>query len=172
MKHGPIALIDENPWVVCIAVQSKTYEKMLSNIQEIKARGGIVIDDACRTSDPRIYAIGECALWGGKIFGLFAPGYQMAQAAAGQLAGRIDATFTGADMSTKLKLMGVDVASLGDAHAAEPGARCYSFVDERKQIYKKIIVSDDGKRLLGGILVGTTEGYDTWLPMMLNGIVF
>lgn len=43
MKHGPIALIDENPWVVCIAVKSKTYDKMLSNIQEIKARGGIVI---------------------------------------------------------------------------------------------------------------------------------
>ena len=43
MKHGPIALIDENPWVVCVAVQSQTYEKMLSNIQEIKARGGIVI---------------------------------------------------------------------------------------------------------------------------------
>jgi nitrite reductase (NADH) large subunit len=137
---------------------------------KLGARGGIVIDDACRTSDPSIYAIGECALWGGKIFGLVAPGYQMAQAAAGQLAGRIDSTFLGADMSTKLKLMGVDVASLGDAHAAEPGARCYSFVDERKQIYKKLIVSDDGKRLLGGILVGTTEGYDTWLPMMLNGI--
>ena len=43
MKHGPIALIDENPWVVCIATKSKTYAKMLSNIQEIKARGGIVI---------------------------------------------------------------------------------------------------------------------------------
>ena len=43
MKHGPIALIDENPWVVCIAVQSDTHEKMMSNIQEIKARGGIVI---------------------------------------------------------------------------------------------------------------------------------
>ena len=43
MKHGPIALIDENPWVVCIATQSKTYDKMLSNIQEIKARGGIII---------------------------------------------------------------------------------------------------------------------------------
>ena len=43
MKHGPIALIDENPWVVCIAVKSRTYEKMVSNIQEIKARNGIVI---------------------------------------------------------------------------------------------------------------------------------
>lgn len=43
MKHGPIALIDENPWVVCVATQSRTYDKMLSNIQEIKARGGIII---------------------------------------------------------------------------------------------------------------------------------
>ncbi|MFH1837400.1 MAG: glutamine--fructose-6-phosphate transaminase (isomerizing) [Candidatus Omnitrophota bacterium] len=43
MKHGPIALIDENPWVVCIAVKGETYEKMLANIQEIKARGGIII---------------------------------------------------------------------------------------------------------------------------------
>ena len=43
MKHGPIALIDENPWVVCIAPQARTYEKMLSNIQEIRARGGLVI---------------------------------------------------------------------------------------------------------------------------------
>ena len=43
MKHGPIALIDENPWVVCIAPKSKTYEKMISNIQEIKARKGIIV---------------------------------------------------------------------------------------------------------------------------------
>jgi len=134
----------------------------------VGARGGIVIDDRCRTSDPDIYAIGECALWGGKTFGLVAPGYQMAETAAAQLAGREEGMFKGADMSTKLKLMGVDVASVGDAHAAHPGARCYAFIDECKQIYKKLVVSEDGKRLLGGILVGTTEGYDTWLPMMLN----
>jgi len=131
-------------------------------------RGGIAIDDRCLTSDPDIYAIGECALWGGKTYGLVAPGYQMAETVAAQLAGEHDSAFKGADMSTKLKLMGVDVASLGDAHATHPGARCYSFVDERKEIYKKLVVSEDGKRLLGGILVGTTEGYDTWLPMMLN----
>ena len=56
-------------------------------------RGGIVIDDACRTSDPNIYAIGECALWRGKIFGLVAPGYQMAQVAAARIAGSPDAAF-------------------------------------------------------------------------------
>jgi len=137
---------------------------------QVGERGGIVIDDGCRTSDPDIYAIGECALWGGKIFGLVAPGYQMAQAAAAQLAGNSHIAFKGADMSTKLKLMGVDVASLGDAHGALPGARSYSFIDERKQLYKKLIVSEDGKRLLGGILVGATDDYDTWLPMMLNDL--
>src|SRR3990167_5396227 len=95
---------------------------------EVGERGGIVIDDHCRTSDPDIYAIGECALWSGRIFGLVAPGYRMASVAAEHIAGS-DSAFTGADMSTKLKLMGVDVASIGDAHGNTPGAREYTYVD-------------------------------------------
>jgi nitrite reductase (NADH) large subunit len=131
-------------------------------------RGGIVVDDACRTSDPSIFAIGECALWKGRIFGLVAPGYQMAQAVASQLAGRVEATFTGADMSTKLKLLGIEVASIGDAHAATPGAKAYAFTDERRQVYKKLVVDADGKRVLGAVLVGDASDYGTWLQMMLN----
>src|SRR6266702_3787155 len=92
---------------------------------EVGARGGIVIDDSCRTSDADIYAIGECALWKGQVFGLVAPGYDMARVVARQLLGEQEAAFAGADMSTKLKLMGVDVASLGDAHAATAGSRTY-----------------------------------------------
>jgi nitrite reductase (NADH) large subunit len=99
-------------------------------------RGGIVIDDSCRTSDPDIFAIGECALWNGKLFGLVAPGYQMAQVCVARLLGRDTPSFTGADMSTKLKLLGVDVASLGDAHCTFSNARSYTFVDDRKQVYK------------------------------------
>jgi len=133
-------------------------------------RGGIVIDDACRTSDPNIYAIGECALWRGKIYGLVAPGYQMAQVAAARIAGSPDAAFAGADMSTKLKLLGVDVASIGDAHAASPRARTYSFIDERRQVYKKLVVTEDGSRLLGGVLVGNTDDYGSWLQTMLNDL--
>jgi nitrite reductase (NADH) large subunit len=133
-------------------------------------RGGIVINNFCQTSDSDIYAIGECALWGGKIFGLVAPGYQMAQVAADHVLGRSGSEFAGADMSTKLKLMGVDVASIGDCHAATPGAQCYSFVDERKQVYKKLVVSDCGKYVLGGVLVGEAEEYGTLLQMMLNRI--
>ena len=132
-------------------------------------RGGIVIDDSCQTSDPDIFAIGECALWNGKLFGLVAPGYQMAQVCAARLLGRDAPSFTGADMSTKLKLLGVDVASLGDAHGSFSNARSYTFVDERKQVYKKLVVSDDGTRLLGGILVGEADDYGIWLQMMLDG---
>jgi nitrite reductase (NADH) large subunit len=133
-------------------------------------RGGIVIDANCVTSDPDIFAIGECALWNGKLFGLVAPGYQMAQVAADRLLGKTDTLFTGADMSTKLKLLGVDVASIGDAHAVTSGARCYTFVDERKQVYKKLVVNEDYSKLLGGVLIGDAEDYGTWLQMMLNGL--
>ncbi len=132
----------------------------------IGERGGIVIDDACRTSDPDIYAIGECALWGGRIFGLVAPGYQMAQIAARQLAGETGAAFTGGDMSTRLKLLGVEVASVGDAHGATPGARSYAYADERASIYKKLVVDEQGEHLLGAILIGDASQYGSCLQMM------
>jgi nitrite reductase (NADH) large subunit len=135
----------------------------------IGPRGGIAIDDACRTSDPDIFAIGECALWNGQTYGLVAPGYEMARVTAKQLLGE-QAAFGGADMSTKLKLMGVDVASIGDAHGATPGSRSYQFSDERKQVYKKLVVSECGKFLLGGVMVGDAAEYGTLLQMMLNRI--
>jgi nitrite reductase (NADH) large subunit len=136
---------------------------------EVGPRGGIVIDNACRTSDPDIHAIGECALWNGQIFGLVAPGYEMARITAKQLAGEA-AEFAGADMSTKLKLMGVDVASIGDAMGNTAGSRAYQFTDERKQVYKKIVVSECGKHLLGAVLVGDAAEYGTLLQMALNRI--
>jgi nitrite reductase (NADH) large subunit len=136
---------------------------------EVGPRGGIAIDDSCLTSNPDVYAIGECALWGGQTFGLVAPGYEMARIAARHLLGE-QGSFTGADMSTKLKLMGVDVASLGDPHGLTAGSRSYQFTDERKQIYKKIVVSDCGRYLLGGVMVGDASEYGTLLQMMLNKI--
>jgi len=136
---------------------------------KVGERGGIVIDNDCRTSDPNIFAIGECALWNGKLFGLVAPGYQMANVCASRLLETTEPLFTGADMSTKLKLMGVDVASIGDPHGISPNARSYAFVDERRQIYKKLVVTEDGTRLLGGILIGDADDYGIWLQMMLDG---
>ncbi|MGY6277848.1 nitrite reductase large subunit NirB [Methylomonas sp. MgM2] len=136
---------------------------------EMGARGAIVINNECQTSDPDIYAIGECALWNGQIFGLVAPGYTMARTVVAHLCGQ-QQPFTGADMSTKLKLMGVDVASIGDAHAKTPGALVYTYQDGRGEIYKRLVVSTDNKKLLGAVLVGDANGYSTLLQYCLNGI--
>ncbi len=137
---------------------------------EIGPRGGIVIDNQCRTSDPSIFAIGECAFWNGQIFGLVAPGYQMARVVADELAGKTGSSFTGADMSTKLKLLGVDVASIGDAHGSTPGSLAYTYVDGPNAVYKKIVVCSEAKTLLGAVLVGDASEYGTLLQMTLNGI--
>lgn len=132
-------------------------------------RGGVVIDDCCQTSDPAVSAIGECAVWQGNLYGLVAPGYQMARVLAATLAGEA-AAFSGADMSTKLKLLGVEVASMGDAHGTTPGSQSYYWTNEPHEIYKKIVVSADGKTLLGGVLVGDSSEYSLLLQMMLNGM--
>lgn len=133
----------------------------------IGERGGIVVDNHCQTNVDDVYAIGECALWEGRIFGLVAPGYTMAKVAASHIVGG-DEEFHGADMSTKLKLLGVDVASIGDAHANTPGAQSYTYNDEIEQVYKRLIVSEDGKRVLGAVLVGDVAAYGNLLQLMLN----
>ncbi len=137
---------------------------------ELGPRGGIDINDQCLTSDENIFAIGECAAWNGSIFGLVAPGYQMARLVAAQLCGQEGQPFLGADMSTKLKLLGVDVGSIGDAHGAMPGAKSYRYIDEATSSYRRLVVSADGKQVLGAVLVGDNSYYDTLLQYAQNGI--
>jgi nitrite reductase (NADH) large subunit len=131
-------------------------------------RGGVLVDDTLVTEDHAIFAIGECASVVGRTYGLVAPGYSMARALARQLVGRTDPAetlFTGADMSTKLKLLGIDVASFGDAFATTPGAREIVFDDDVHGIYKKLVVDADGTRVLGGVLVGDASAYGTLVQM-------
>ncbi|MFJ8914886.1 nitrite reductase large subunit NirB [Amycolatopsis sp. NPDC102389] len=132
---------------------------------EVGARGGILVDDTCRTSDPDVFAIGECAAVDGKVYGIVAPGYAMAEIVAARLTGG-EGTFPEPDMSTKLKLMGVDVASFGDAHAATEGALEVAFNDAVAGTYKKLVVSDDSKTLLGGVLVGDASEFNTLRAMV------
>ncbi|PCJ31260.1 MAG: nitrite reductase (NAD(P)H) [Gammaproteobacteria bacterium] len=136
---------------------------------DIAPRGGVVINDNCETSDKDIYAIGECASWQGQTFGLVAPGYGMARAVVSQLAGGTD-TFSGADMSTKLKLNGVDVASVGDPHGSAEGALTYTYQNGVAGIYKRMIVTNDNKKLLGAVLVGDAAEYSTLLQYFNGGI--
>jgi nitrite reductase (NADH) large subunit len=121
-------------------------------------RGGVVVDEKLRTSDPNIFAVGEIALFNGMIYGLVAPGYEMAELVAANLTGQ-ERIFSGADLSTKLKLMGVDVASFGNAFADEKTARPITVEDPFKGSYKKLLFTLDGSRLLGGILVGDASEY-------------
>ncbi|KZB82414.1 nitrite reductase large subunit NirB [Amycolatopsis regifaucium] len=132
---------------------------------EVGARGGILVDESCRTSDPSVYAIGECAAVAGKVYGIVAPGYAMAEIVAARLTGG-EGTFPEPDMSTKLKLMGVDVASFGDAHAATEGALEVAFNDAVAGTYKKLVISDDSKTLLGGVLVGDASEFNTLRAMV------
>ncbi|GAA2351172.1 nitrite reductase large subunit NirB [Streptomyces carpaticus] len=133
-------------------------------------RGGVAVDAHCvSVSDPAVYAIGECALAAdGRVYGLVAPGYEMAATAARAIAGQDGAAgaagFTGADTSTKLKLLGVDVASFGDAHGTADGALDVVYADSRSGVYKKLVIGPDGT-LRGGVLVGDADAYGMLRPL-------
>ncbi|MGF1694375.1 nitrite reductase large subunit NirB [Vibrio lamellibrachiae] len=135
----------------------------------IAPRGGIEIDNHCRTTDENIYAIGECASWNRTFYGLVAPGYKMATVAVDHVLGN-ESSFEGADMSAKLKLLGVKVGSIGDANGRTPGCKSYVYQNEEQEVYKRIIVSEDGKKLLGAVMVGDTSDYGDLLQLKLNDI--
>lgn len=137
---------------------------------ETGARGGIVVNEKMQTSDPSIFAIGECALYDGMIYGLIAPGYEMAEVLASNLT-EISKEFAGFDMSTKLKLIGIDVASFGDNFIDEPDCRTIVFENKHKGIYSRLNVSNDGQHLLGGILIGDATAYNMLLQTVNNKIV-
>ncbi|MFI6478158.1 nitrite reductase large subunit NirB [Nonomuraea sp. NPDC050663] len=121
---------------------------------EVGERGGIAVDAGMRTSDPSIYAIGECALAGGMVYGLVGPCNTMAEVAADRILGG-SSTFGGSDLSTKLKLLGVEVAQFG----AMEGALDVTYMDPVAGVYKRLFVSDDASTLLGGICVGDASPY-------------
>ena len=132
---------------------------------DLAERGGVLTDLSCATSDPAVYAIGEVAAIEGRCYGLVGPGYATAEVVADRLLGG-DARFPGADLSTKLKLLGVDVASFGDAHGATPGALDVVVSDPIGGTYAKLVLSDDATTLLGGVLVGDASQYGVLRPLV------
>ena len=144
---------------------------------EVAPRGGVLVDERLRSvTDPHVWAIGECAAPAGVMYGLVAPGYAMAEIVVDALLGGTAGAFTGADMSTKLKLLGVDVASFGDAFATTPDALELVFSDAVAGLYKKLVVgpapdAPDAWVLLGGILVGDASAYGLLRPMVASGML-
>ncbi|WES65758.1 nitrite reductase large subunit NirB [Microbacter sp. GSS18] len=129
------------------------------------ARGGVLVGTACETSAPGVWAIGEVADTGAGCVGLVAPANAMAEVAADRIWGGA-AEFPGIDDATKLKLAGVDVASFGDAKGVSDGALEVVFADPARGLYQKIVLSDDGKTLLGGIFVGDASPYAGLRPLL------
>ncbi|BCI51011.1 nitrite reductase large subunit [Mycolicibacterium litorale] len=132
---------------------------------DIAERGGVLTDSSCATADPHVYAIGEVAAIDGRCYGLVGPGYTSAEVVADRLLGGA-AEFGAADLSTKLKLLGVDVASFGDAMGRTPDCLEVVVNDAVNQTYAKLVLSDDAKTLLGGVLVGDASAYGVLRPMV------
>jgi nitrite reductase (NADH) large subunit len=155
--------------VISAGIRPRDELAKLAGLQ-VGTRGGIIVNDKMQTNDEAIFAIGECALYEGMIYGLVAPGYEMADIVVSQLSGG-SKLFYSYDMSTKLKLIGVDVASFGDAFITEPDCRTIVFEGTHKGIYKRINISTDGKYLLGGILIGDADAYNMLLQTVNNKLV-
>ncbi|WP_299798904.1 nitrite reductase large subunit NirB [uncultured Maribacter sp.] len=170
MEFGEDDVLDVDMLVVSAGIRPRDELGKNSGL-EVGVRGGIVVDNKMQTSDSNIYAIGEIALYNHMIYGLVAPGYDMAGVAVDQIIGKTETLMPAEiDMSTKLKLIGVDVASFGEPFM--PAAKGHSIIFENKtqHLYKRINVSLDGKELLGGILVGDASDYSMLHQIYLNGM--
>ncbi|KAJ5450222.1 Nitrite reductase [Penicillium daleae] len=173
---------------ICFAIGVKPRDELgqSAGIQSA-GRGGFVIDESLQTSVPDIYAVGECASWENQTFGIIAPGIEMADVLAYNLTNtdKEQKRFTRPDLSTKLKLLGVDVASFGDFFAdrdgpkflpgrrpsvidganseapreKEPPVKALTYKDPFGGVYKKYLFTMDGKFLLGGMMIGDTKDY-------------
>ncbi|SHJ06103.1 nitrite reductase large subunit NirB [Aquimarina spongiae] len=128
---------------------------------ETGIRGGVIVDNTMKTSDDNIFAIGEVALYNNMIYGLVAPGYDMADVAVSHITSDTKKYMADhIDMSTQLKLIGTEVASFGDALSENEDIDTIVYENKRKGVYKRINVSQDGTHLLGGILVGDSSDYN------------
>jgi nitrite reductase (NADH) large subunit len=114
----------------------------------------IVTDNHMRSVDDRnVYVVGECAQHRGRVYGLVAPLWEQARVFAEHVTGfNRDAQYHGSKLATKLKVMGVELASMGITEARDDQDETIQFSEPRKGTYKKLIVRDG--RLVGGILLG------------------
>ncbi|MDO6491887.1 MULTISPECIES: nitrite reductase large subunit NirB [unclassified Cellulophaga] len=170
MEFGEDDVLDVEMLIISAGIRPRD-ELGKSSGLKMGVRGGIVVDNKMQTSDKHIYAIGEIALYNQMIYGLVAPGYEMATVAVDQITGNLENKMAEEiDMSTKLKLIGVDVASFGEPFMPATKGHSVIFENKTQHLYKRINVSLDGKKLLGGILVGDATDYSMLHQIYLNGM--
>jgi nitrite reductase (NADH) large subunit len=133
----------------------------------LKIGRGIVVDDYMTTSNPDIFAVGECTEHKGQLFGLVAPLIEQGKVLAATITGNETAPFSGTAPAAKLKIMGVDVFSAGEIDDAKPGMECVRFEDPGLGIYKKLLLKDS--RLAGVILVGDASDSHRYVDWLRTG---
>ncbi len=134
---------------------------------DVGERGGIVVDDTLQTSVDHVWAIGEVALHDGRVYGLVAPGYEMAAALASRLVGGDDC-YRGSDLSTKLKLLGVDVATFGQSNASGDGVDELVYNDPVNKVFRRLALDAGTGALIGGAFVGDNSGYELLTAITLG----
>jgi nitrite reductase (NADH) large subunit len=167
LKFSDGSMLDIEMLVISAGIRPRDELAKSAGLQT-HSRGGVLVNDQLRTSDKSIFAIGEVAVHNNMIYGLVAPGYDMAECVVRQVLHEPVKLFQGYDMSTKLKLIGVDLGSFGDSFGETPGSFPITFQDKRNGVYKRINISEDGKHLLGGILVGDASQYNLFHQMVVN----
>ncbi|NHU84987.1 FAD-dependent oxidoreductase [Kocuria sp. JC486] len=168
VKDGPgedaaVEHIDADMVVLGIGIRARSGLARRAGFH-LGARGGVVVDESCKTSVAHVWAIGEVADILGQTWGLVGPANIMAEVVADRLFGG-DSTVTGFDTSTRLKFSGVDVASFGDVYAKTPGSIEVNYTDPVAGVYQKIVVGKDQETLLGGVFVGNADPYDALRPL-------
>ena len=166
MKFSDDTTLDTDMIVVSAGIRPRDELAKAADLK-LGPRGGIEVNSKMQTSDKNIYAIGECAHYNGMIYGLVAPGYTMAEIAVRNICG-VEKKFEGSDMSTKLKLMGVDVASIGDSVSENSDYDIIESLNTKDGIYKKLIIDKASNTLKGSVLIGDASDYNTLLQLYKN----
>lgn len=161
--------LDVEMLIISAGIRPRDELARQSGIQ-VGARGGIYVNEKMQTSDPSVFAIGEVALYNEGIYGLVAPGYEMAEVAVAQITGGDTCMAASIDMSTQLKLIGTEVASFGDPFVENNDIVAITYENKQRGVYKRINVAKDGSRLFGGILVGDSSDYNMLFQIYYNAM--
>lgn len=133
----------------------------------LEVNKGIVVDDQMRTSDPFIFSLGECVEHRGVLYGLVDPIWEMARTLADVITERNpQAAYRGSKLGTKLKVMGVELASMGQVRTEDPTDEVVVYREPKQNLYKKLILS--GNLIKGTILLGEVDGFDTLYRLFKN----
>ncbi|MEU7800560.1 nitrite reductase large subunit NirB [Micromonospora arborensis] len=152
LKDGRTVACD----VVVVAAGIRANAEMAAT-SGLPVERGIVVDDQMRVQDEvDIYSVGECVQHRGETYGLVAPLWEQARVLADHITGTNPfAAYHGSRLATKLKVAGVDVASMGLKEAERDDDETIVFAEPRKGVYKSIIIRDD--RLVGATLLGDVQ---------------